>query len=49
MNGSIGVGLTALGLISMNLLSGRSRPGRAGDYASVLALISLFFGVWECR
>lgn len=45
VNTSIGIGLTALGLISMTLFSGRSRPEPRWDYASVLALISLFFGV----
>ena len=40
-----GIGLTALGLISLRFFSGMSRPAPRWDYAAVLALIALFLGV----
>lgn len=45
VNGSIGVGLTALGLIIMKLFAARGRPALRWDYAVVLAFICLFLGV----
>lgn len=45
VNGCIGIGLTALGLISLNLFSARDRPAIRWDYAVVLAFICLFLGV----
>lgn len=40
-----GIGLTILGVISLRLFSGMSRPAPHWDYPAVLALIALFLGV----
>jgi hypothetical protein len=40
-----GVGLTALGLVSLRFFSGMTRPAPRWDYLSILALISLFLGI----
>lgn len=40
-----GLGYLALGIVSVRLFSGRRRPSPKWDFASVLALICLFFGV----
>ncbi|HMN45207.1 MAG TPA: hypothetical protein PKE27_11560 [Povalibacter sp.] len=45
INLSSGVGLTTLGLLSMRFLSGTTRPAPVWDYASILALVTLFLGV----
>lgn len=44
-NLGMGVGFTTLGLFSWRLLSGATRPPPRWDYASILALITLFLGV----
>jgi hypothetical protein len=44
VNLGIGVSLTTLGIVSMRLWSGLRRPAPRWDYATVLALVTLFFG-----
>jgi hypothetical protein len=44
VNVCVGVGLIALAAVSLRLFSGIRRPARRWDYASVLALITLFLG-----
>ncbi len=39
-----GIAYTTLGLFSLRFLSGRTRPAPRWDYASILALITLFLG-----
>lgn len=45
VNGGIGIGLTALGIASLRFLSGMHRPAPRWDYATILALVTLFLGV----
>lgn len=45
VNLGIGIGLTTLGWLSLQWLTGRTRPEPRWDYASILALVMLFLGV----
>jgi hypothetical protein len=44
VNLGIGVSFTTLGIVSMRRWSGLRRPVPIWDYATVLALVTLFFG-----
>jgi hypothetical protein len=44
VNLGIAVSLTTLGIVSMHRFSGLRRPAPRWDYATVLALVTLFFG-----
>lgn len=45
VNLGMGIGFTTLGLLSLKYLSGKTRPPPRWDYASILALVTLFLGV----
>ena len=45
VNLGLGIGLTTLGFVGLRFLSGATRPAPRWDYASILALITLFLGV----